>query len=61
MPIKVNSDEEERVCIFISRPYRKMLNEVAEEQNRGQKDQMEFLIKREWKKIDPTKKLRIIQ
>ena len=49
MPIKI--EESIRVAIFIGPEYRDMLNEVADFNHRGQRDQIEFIIKKEYQKM----------
>ena len=53
MQIKI--DKGERVAVFIHPEYREMLNEISLHYQRGQRDQLEALIKREHLKIEKPK------
>lgn len=49
--MQVKSESTERVALFISRKHREKLNELAEVNHRGQRNQVEYMIDKEYKKL----------
>ena len=51
MQVKVKRDVSERVALFISPNHRDKLNELALNNHRGQRNQAEFMIDRDYNKL----------
>lgn len=58
--MKVERDNEVRVMVPMGLEFRDKLNQIAKFYQRGQRDQIEFLINKEWRAINVKKIKRVI-